>query len=542
MRFRTRVFLFSFVPFAVLVVFGFWMVQGLVQTTVRGELRSSMRENHIAFARVRSKSDLQNSRFLSVVGENPALKAGMNLLKEETESDAARLTVEDQLRELCTHMNFDLLYVSAPDGSVLTGVMRDGMGFVPVSVASRITGPANSLLLLDGRIFEVASIAIDQADENIGSLSVGEFFSLSEFATPSVLVREGRILQSSVPKVPVKEIETALVGCGSQEECDVRLRGRHYISLPIQGISLGDGYGLRTLQDLDSATEPLLAALRRQFLPVSLGGVLITLFCSIASARTVVKPITEVIAHLRHAELTGVLPELKNGESGIREIRDLMASFNRAAVSVRDARERLQNAYVQFVGSLANALDARDRYTAGHSWRVSRLACATAETLKLEGDVIDRIRIGALLHDIGKIGIDDEILRKPGRLTDREVALLREHPVIGRRILEGVQGFSPFLSAVEFHHENWDGTGYPRGQSGEETPIEARIIHVADAYDAMTTDRPYRRGMSHDEAMRIVSDCAGTQFDPRIVEAFSTVRIEKSQRTYSGLYATELTI
>jgi HD-GYP domain-containing protein (c-di-GMP phosphodiesterase class II) len=541
MGFRTRVFLFSFVPVAVLLTLGFWMVQRLVQTTVREGLRSSLRENHLAFARVRSKSDLQNSRFLSVVGENPALKAGMNLLMEETRNDAARLTVEDQLRELCTHMNFDLLYVSSPDGSSLAGVVREGGAFVPVS-ASRISASPNGLLSFDNRIFEVASVAIDQAGENIGSLSVGEYFNLSEFATAAVLVREGRIVQSSLSGFASGEIETALADCGGRTECDIKLRGRNYISLRMQSISLGDGYELRSLQDLDSAAGPLLAALGRLFWAVSLIGGLMTLVCSITSARTVVKPITAMISNLQHAESTGLLPELRNGESGIREISDLMASFNRAAVSVRDARERLQSAYVQFVGSLANALDARDRYTAGHSWRVSLLSCATAEALKLEPGDIERIRIGALLHDIGKIGIDDEILRKPDRLTERETALLREHPEIGKRILEGVHGFSPFLDAVEFHHENWDGTGYPRGQSGPETPIDARIIHVADAYDAMTTDRPYRRGKSHEEALRTLRACAGTQFDPEIVDAFSTVRPEKPPKADAPQNATLLTI
>jgi HD-GYP domain-containing protein (c-di-GMP phosphodiesterase class II) len=133
---------------------------------------------------------------------------------------------------------------------------------------------------------------------------------------------------------------------------------------------------------------------------------------------------------------------------------------------------------------------------------------------------LERIRIGALLHDIGKIGVADAVLQKPGKLTDEEFALVKQHPVIGRRILEGVQGFAPYLGAVELHHENWDGTGYPKGQSAYETPIDARIIHVADAYDAMTTNRSYRRGMTHERAISILIENAGIQFDPAIVESF----------------------
>jgi HD-GYP domain-containing protein (c-di-GMP phosphodiesterase class II) len=140
--------------------------------------------------------------------------------------------------------------------------------------------------------------------------------------------------------------------------------------------------------------------------------------------------------------------------------------------------------------------------------------------MELSPDDVERIRVGALLHDIGKIGIADSVLQKPGRLTEEEWILIKQHPVIGRRILEGVQGFASYLGAVELHHENWDGTGYPKGQSGTETPIDARIIHVVDAYDAMTTDRSYRRAMTHERAVSILRENAGRQFDARVVAIF----------------------
>jgi HD-GYP domain-containing protein (c-di-GMP phosphodiesterase class II) len=151
---------------------------------------------------------------------------------------------------------------------------------------------------------------------------------------------------------------------------------------------------------------------------------------------------------------------------------------------------------------------------------VSKLSCATAAALGVTGGGLDEIRIGALLHDIGKIGIADSVLQKKGSLTNQEFALIKQHPEIGRRILEGVHGFAPYLAAVELHHENWDGTGYPKAQRGEETPLAARIIHVSDAYDAMTTDRPYRRGMSHEVAISILREFAGRHFDPQVVGVF----------------------
>jgi len=247
---------------------------------------------------------------------------------------------------------------------------------------------------------------------------------------------------------------------------------------------------------------------------------LIIFLCSIASSTSIVKPIAAIVAHLRNAAHTGVLPELETQSSAIVEIRELAEIYNRAASSVRAAGENLEAAYLEFVGSLASALDARDGYTSGHTKRVSLLSCAVASALHLNSEDIERIRVGALLHDIGKIGISDRILLKTGRLTDSEFALVKQHPVVGRRILEGVQGLAPFLAAVEFHHENWDGSGYPKGLSGEKTPIDARIIHVTDAYDAMTTDRSYRSRMTHEQAVSELVKYSGIQFDPRIVEIF----------------------
>jgi putative nucleotidyltransferase with HDIG domain len=232
-----------------------------------------------------------------------------------------------------------------------------------------------------------------------------------------------------------------------------------------------------------------------------------------------------VVARLRESGRTGVLPEFPSTERpgrqrGVREIHELTDSFNHAAASIRQGRDQLVTAYVEFVSSLASALDARDPYTAGHSLRVSEYACAIARMMNVPEREQELIRVGALLHDIGKIGISDVVLQKPGRLTAEEEKLIQQHPVIGRKILECVQGFDAYLPVVELHHENWDGRGYPRGLKGEETPRTARIVKVADAYDAMTSDRPYRRGMPHDQAVRILRENAGTQLDPAAVQAF----------------------
>ena len=523
-RFRTRAFLLCFIPFAMLLATSFWTVQRFVESTVRDGLHSSLRDSQVAIANIHAKGDLQNSRFLKVAGENTALKAGMQLLLANRHSDSARRTVEDQLRELGERMGFDFMLVAAPDGSPLAGVVRqDAMRsemkgqLVPLNPTLRKQNNAG-FLLLGGRTFQVASVPVDENDENIGSLSVGEYFDFTGLTNLVVLVHNGKVVESNIPHVPYEELEHGLERCSDRSECDLFLHGTNWISLPMQ--SYGGGYTLLSFENVDEAIGPIQSRLQKLFLTLALVCVLVALLCSLGSSSSIVEPIAAVVSNLHNAVRTGKLPELEPQSSSILEIQELAKIYNLAAISVRAAGESLEAAYLEFVGSLANALDARDQYTAGHSLRVSQYSCAVASALQMPREEIERIRIGALLHDIGKIGIADSVLQKPGKLTAEEFALVKQHPVIGRRILEEVQGFAPFLAAVELHHENWNGTGYPKGQSGEETPIEARIIHVADAYDAMTTNRSYRHGTTHERAISILIENAGIEFDPRIVEAF----------------------
>jgi diguanylate cyclase (GGDEF)-like protein len=170
--------------------------------------------------------------------------------------------------------------------------------------------------------------------------------------------------------------------------------------------------------------------------------------------------------------------------------------------------------------SLAKAVDARDAYTGSHSERVSEMAARVATKIGLDAEQVELTRLAGSLHDLGKLAIPEEILRKPGELTDSERLVLERHPQIGFRMLDSL-GVDPVAETVLHHHERWDGAGYPDGKSGEEIPLGARIIFVADAFDAMTTDRVYRPKRSAEEALAELERCAGTQFDPTIVAAFA---------------------
>jgi putative nucleotidyltransferase with HDIG domain len=161
-----------------------------------------------------------------------------------------------------------------------------------------------------------------------------------------------------------------------------------------------------------------------------------------------------------------------------------------------------------------SALDARDRETEGHSTRVSRITCLLGEEIGLSGQQLKALERGALLHDIGKIGIKDEILHKPGKLTDEEWKVMRIHPDIGARIVEGIPFLQDTLPIIRYHHERWDGSGYPVGLKSNEIPLPARIFAIADVFDALTSKRTYRNKSSAEEAIEYLRSQSGIQFDP----------------------------
>ena len=176
------------------------------------------------------------------------------------------------------------------------------------------------------------------------------------------------------------------------------------------------------------------------------------------------------------------------------------------------------------VRALTSAIDAKDRYTCGHSDRVARISVRLANELGCDEKVVDTIYLAGLLHDIGKIGIDDQVLRKPGKLSDEEYEHIKRHSEVGHHILNGLKQMDDVLPVVLHHHESWDGRGYPHRLPDEEIPFLARIVAVADSYDAMSSDRPYRRGMPEDRIDGIFHAGSGKQWDPRVVAAFFSAR------------------
>ena len=202
---------------------------------------------------------------------------------------------------------------------------------------------------------------------------------------------------------------------------------------------------------------------------------------------------------------------------------DKVQANERHIQALERSKEELQQLYLSTVESLALAIEAKDQYTREHILRVQKTAVAIAEAMGLSGDELRGIHTGALLHDIGKLGIPEHILAKPGKLTPDEYEKIKAHPAIGSMILEPVRFPWPVLPAVRSHHERWDGKGYPDGLKGEQIPLAGRIMAVADVYDALTSDRSYREGWAHEKACSYICENAGTHFDPVVVGAFLDV-------------------
>lgn len=216
---------------------------------------------------------------------------------------------------------------------------------------------------------------------------------------------------------------------------------------------------------------------------------------------------------------------------GKRKLLSVLA--DRAATAIENARlyDGIMRVFRETLQSLVLALEAKDRYTAGHTKRVTEYTRMVVESLQLPPAQREAFCQGAMLHDIGKIGIDPQKINKPGRLTEEEMAMFRSHPSIGRRILEPIKFLEDIIPSVYYHHEKYDGSGYPEGLRGKDIPLGARIVAVADTYDAMTSTRAYRKALSHATAAAELKRCAGTQFDADIVEAFLS---ELDRRRDSG--------
>ena len=389
-----------------------------------------------------------------------------------------------------------------------------------------------AMLKIGETLYETTTVPINLGVDNLSHVTVGRQFEFGSLAHVgyAALFDSDHLLLTNFPMPPGDLAAEIAKHCGAVTDgCEIQSEGTTYLALRVKRARLGQRYHLLSFQPLDAAIEQFSRGLRSAFLLISGCGVPAALLLSAVVSRSVIRPLTDLVAHLRQSESTGSLSPGLHTHSSTEEVNRLAEALNRAAVSIRESQQNLESAYVEFVETMAQALDARDAYTAGHSHRVSQYSVAIAHAMRLAPESVELMHIGAELHDIGKIGIPDNVLHKPGRLSQEEFDLIKQHPQIGKRILEKVGRFDQYLPIVELHHENHDGTGYPYGLKGGDIPIEARIVHVADVYDAITSDRAYRRAMSKSQVFELLEQGIGTQFDPVVMESFLRLLHPKEQ-------------
>jgi putative nucleotidyltransferase with HDIG domain len=305
------------------------------------------------------------------------------------------------------------------------------------------------------------------------------------------------------------------------------------IGVGVSGLSLRFKGVLATATLVSAILVAIVALLGRQIEPrleeVLLAGLCATLLASLATWLAVERisvPLRRLAEAMSAMARTGDLGRsestFRSSGSGNRDVRLIEETFRALLVSLEESQRARERSYVEAVGAVVTAADARDHETTGHSFRVALYAMTLARALGLPAEQLKAIEWGALLHDVGKMAVPDGVLRKPGPLTDNEWHIMKQHPTWGFDMLAEVSFLQPAaIDIVYSHHERWDGHGYPRGLGGDQIPLAARVFAVVDTYDAITSDRPYRRARGHAAAVAEMRRVSGQQLDPAMVEAFA---------------------
>lgn len=283
-------------------------------------------------------------------------------------------------------------------------------------------------------------------------------------------------------------------------------------------------WGVVIQKSKDEAYKSVYTLIRQAFINTVIA-FSIALILGYFLARALSDPLTK-LAHISEELAKGNF-KIRAAIAGTKETSSLASAFNNMATQIELYVERLIQAatenkelFVNSIRMIATAIDAKDPYTRGHSERVCEYSLAIGKELGLSNLEMEEIKVSAMLHDVGKIGIDDRVLRKPTALNEDEFSLIKSHPFKGAQIMEPVPQLKKIIPGIKYHHENWGGGGYPDGIKGEDIPLIARIIAIADTFDAMTTDRPYQKAMSPKYAAEKIRSLTGKRFDPKIVDAF----------------------
>jgi putative nucleotidyltransferase with HDIG domain len=528
----------------------------VVTLTVRDHVRRSVVEKLetgqrlLATLEERRSSDLRAQA--ATLAESPTLKAALDTYQAErrnaSETVRSQLvaTVTREIEKLASRLDIDVIAARDVDGGIVAVAGRLASDWTVESQPGGSDGPEAeaSFVSLPAGIFRVTTVPLRLQDADLGSLQLGhalddryasELSSLS--GARAVILSNDRLLATTLA-APAAQALTP----GTLDVLDagglMTVAGEEYAVRPL----LREGSAaVYVLDSIDAAARPLVRSSLEAMALIGLGAFALAGVASLWLARTISRPIDTLSLSLTEMTQTRTFdrPLPRSGTS--LEVDSLTGAFNTMIASVQAAEAETTNAYLEAIRALALALDARDPYTAGHSERVSALSVAIGRQMQLNEHTLEVLRLGALLHDIGKIGVRDDVLRKPSKLTAEEYELIKAHPTVGSKILRSVRFLEPHLPMVELHHERPDGGGYPFGLKGDAIPVLARIVHVADAFDAMTSARAYRPAMPADAGLAELRRCAGTEFDPEAVAALEALLGAQSTQREQSAESTQRT-
>ena len=513
----------------------------VVYVTVRDQVRQAVTANLESSQRLVSAVETRRQRELRAqaanLAENPTLKASLDTYAAEAATGDATAraqlltTISRELDKVASRFDSDAIVLLDAKRQTIAaaGPFADRWPVgrsVSLAAAGRDPEQVDGVMELGQTTFRVATVPLLLDDGGVvGTLGLAtsldrryaeDLKGLSRADT--AIIRSGLLIASTLSPEGGRELESAVARMKTADGT-LELGGE---SFAIRRLAQVDDTSVFALASIDASSRAAIREAARSLGLVAIGAIGLALVGSVTLAHRVTEPIGRLSASLaqiaRSRDVTAQLPV--TGSS--RELDVLTETFNALMASLAAAEAQTEGAYAGAIRALAAALDARDPYTAGHSERVSVLSVGIGRVLGISADELEVIRLGALLHDIGKIGVPDEVLRKPGPLSTAEYDLIKQHPGLGARILRPVPFLAPHLSIVELHHERPDGRGYPHGLRGDDIPLAARVVHVADAYDAMTSARAYRRALPPNEALRELWRCSGTEFEAEIVGALTT--------------------
>jgi putative nucleotidyltransferase with HDIG domain len=462
---------------------------------------------------------------LNTLAENPGLTAAIAAYRPT--APAQGQTLQRELDRLASQLGVDALVVADASDRVVASAGARRAAWLPDSAlhpdsASQERRRIDEVVRRPSALFRVSSVDVNALNPDLGLIYVATALDDGFAAQLSTLLR------TQVTMIVNGDV------VGSAHTSGVRNAFiRHAAYLPSAGLlTLADepfavrrlnGSGPLALYGAESVGAHRAARNTFEMLAVvALGAMALGGLASLWLARSLARPIDQLSQQLRRmAEARDFSQKIQRTGSS-RELDAFTDTFNQMVASLQAAEAQTELAYVGAIKALAAALDARDAYTAGHSERVSALSVMIGRQMGLDQPQLDVLRLGALLHDIGKIGVADRVLQKNGPLTQEEFEIIKTHPTLGAHILRQITFLTPHIPIVELHHERPDGRGYPHGTLGHATPMLARIVHVADAFDAMTTARAYRPAQTPTHAIGELWRYAGSQFDAEVVEAFVT--------------------